>query len=177
MQPRGRVEGGWWYIHGLINRSLRNIVGIIDSWRSISTSIIAAGKKIRVLGRARFEAGEVAALKSVFDKHATSSALSAPSSSQREDKNQIRTKIKFLLRVLSIPSKRWQDMKLEYVLEEAEFSNQEALDWEELLEVCERLAFHLPRSLVHILSRPERGGSYPVVEGSRLSVVIYCLAH
>ena len=74
--------------------------------------------------------------------------------------------------------------ELEYVLEEAKFSNQEALDWEEFLEVCgglrERLVFHLPRSLVHILSRSERGRSYPlrrVAEGSRLSVDIYCLAH
>lgn len=139
MQPRGRIERlerGWWYIHGLINRSLGNIVGVIDSRRSVSTSVITAGEKIRVLGRARFEAGEVGALRSVFDKYATSSVLSAPSSSQREDKNQILTasvinSIKEVAGYEAITRK-----ELEYVLEEAGFSNQEALDWEEFLEVC-----------------------------------------
>ena len=94
MQPRGRVERlerGWWYIHGLIDRSLGNILKILDSRRSVSTSVITAGEKIRVLGRAHFEASEVGALKSIFDKYAMSSVLSAHSSSQRDDKNQILT--------------------------------------------------------------------------------------
>jgi len=137
MQPRGRVERlerGWRYIHGLINRSLGNIVKILDSRRSVSTSVITAGEKIRVLSRAHFEAGEVGALKSIFDKYAMSSVLSAPSSSQRDDKNQILTtsvinSIKEVAGYEAITRK-----ELEYVLEEAGFSNQEALDWEEFWE-------------------------------------------
>ena len=114
MQPRGsveRLERGWWYIHGLINQSLGNIVRIIDSRRSVSTSVITAGENIRVLGRTRFEAGEVGALKSIFDKYATSSVLKF----QLPLPVRETIKIKFSLRVSSIPSRRLQDMKLSHV--------------------------------------------------------------
>ena len=139
MQPRGWIEHferGCWYIHTFINRGILNIVGIIDSRSSISASVIMAGERIRVLGRARFEVGEVGILKSVFDKYATSSAPSAPSSGQREEKNQIPTAnvINYIKEVAGYEAITLK--MLEYVLEEAGFRDRETLDWDGFLEVC-----------------------------------------
>jgi len=138
-QPRGWIEHferGCWYIHALINRSILNIVGIVDSRRSFSTSVITAGERIRVLGRARFEGGEVGILKSVFDKYATSAAPSVPSSGQREEKNQIST-ANFINYINEVAGYEAITLKeLEYVLEEAGFRERETLDWDAFLEVC-----------------------------------------
>jgi len=139
MQPRGWIEHferGCWYIHALINRGILNIVGIIDSRRSISTSVTTAGERIRVLGRARFEVGEVGILKSIFDKYATSAAPSVPTSGQREEKNQIYTVnvINYIKEVAGYEAITLKE--LEYVLEEAGFRDHETLDWDAFLEVC-----------------------------------------
>jgi len=139
MQPRGWIEHferGCWYIHALINRSVLNIVGVINSQRSTITSVIMAGERIRVLGRARFEAGEVGILKSVFDKYATSSAPSVPSSGQREEKNQVPTAnvLNYIKEVAGYEAITLKE--LEYVLEEAGFRDRETLDWDAFLEVC-----------------------------------------
>ncbi|KAF5350533.1 hypothetical protein D9756_008519 [Leucocoprinus leucothites] len=138
LQPRGWIEcaeRSLWNVCGFVGQSLGHVAHVGDGWRSVSASASAAGERVRVLGRARFEVGEVGLLKSVFDKHATT--VPTPSASgQSEEKNKVQTAniLDFVKEVSGYEgiSRR----ELEYVLEEAGFSTHETLDWDEFLEVC-----------------------------------------
>jgi glycerol-3-phosphate dehydrogenase len=135
VQPRGLLEHTeriWWDICGMIGRGLGNAGG---GGRSVSTTTSTIGERARVLGRARFEVGEVRVLKTIFDKHADVPPIST-TPDQIDNKGRISN-----TRILDVVKdvagyEAITHKELEYVLAEAGFNEREALDWEEFLEVC-----------------------------------------
>ncbi|KAF9448000.1 DAO-domain-containing protein [Macrolepiota fuliginosa MF-IS2] len=127
VQPRGwveRSERGVWWAWGSVSR----VVGAIMAGKA------GVGERGRVLGRAKFEVGEVGGLKSVFDKHAVSAKSAAGAGGDTKgkiDKGEVLEIVKYVPGYEEVTRK-----ELEYVLEEAGFMEREELDWEEFLEVC-----------------------------------------
>jgi glycerol-3-phosphate dehydrogenase len=130
VKPVGVLEraerGVWW-----LKKSFVGLVGLTSLFAGNNVGIGVAplaggGEKLRTLGRARFEAGEVGILQVVFDNHATG----------EESKSRISTSV--VLDVVKQVSgyETITSKEVNYVLDEAGFKGREALDWEEFLEVC-----------------------------------------
>lgn len=133
LEPRGWVERGerniWWIMDLLQNGA---------NFGSGKSAVIGGAEKGRVLGRARFEVGEVGVLKSAFDKYSTSAPPDGVGSVgvvPAETKGKLATRL--VLDILKqIPGYEGITRKeLEYILEEAGFKGRQELDWEEFLEV------------------------------------------
>ncbi len=131
LEPRGWVERGernvWWIINLLQGSATLN---------TGKSSPSGAAEKARVLGRARFEAGEVGILQSVFDKY-SSTPVSVAGASTINGGTKGKLATRSILEILrQVPGYEGITKKeLEYVLEEAGFRGREELDWEEFLEV------------------------------------------
>ncbi|KAF7762401.1 hypothetical protein Agabi119p4_8994 [Agaricus bisporus var. burnettii] len=131
VKPVGVIEkmerGVWW-----LKKSFGGLVGVTtfvaanNSGIGIAPLAGGGGEKLRTLGRARFEAGEVGILKSVFENH-----LAEEDSESRLPTSSILDIVKQVSGYETISPKEFN-----YVLDETGFKGQEALDWEEFLEVC-----------------------------------------
>jgi glycerol-3-phosphate dehydrogenase len=112
-----------------LRKSFVGLVGLTSLGNNAGLCVAplaGGGEKLRTLGRARFEAGEVGILKLVFDNHATG----------EENKSKLSTSL--ILDIVKQVSgyETITPKELNYVLDETGFKGREALDWEEFLEVC-----------------------------------------
>lgn len=132
IKPVGLVErferGVWWLgksLTGLVGATTTN-VGLGGGGSGGGMGI--SGEKVRVLGRSRFEVGEVGILKSVFDKHSSTTTT--------DNKGKLSTQS--ILEVVKQVSgyETITPKEFEHVLDETGFKGREELDWEEFLEVC-----------------------------------------